>query len=121
MDWKDTLKNLQTSGTLPEGPETLSETPAEEKPQTHKGKLHIAIEKKGRGGKTATIIYGFNGSDEELQELASTLRHRLGTGGSARGGEILLQGDSGSRPPSCFAAWDIKYNNGRVSGCKSLI
>lgn len=79
MDWKDTLKNLQTSGTLPEGPETLSETPAEEKPQTHKGKLHIAIEKKGRGGKTATIIYGFNGSDEELQELASTLRHRLGT------------------------------------------
>lgn len=93
MDWKDTLKNLQTSGTLPEGPETLLETPAEEKPQTHKGKLHIAIEKKGRGGKTATIIYGFNGSDEELQELASTLRHRLGTGGSARGGEILLQGD----------------------------
>ena len=80
MDWKDTLKNLQTSGTLPEGPETLLETPAEEKPQTHKGKLHIAIEKKGRGGKTATIIYGFNGSDEELQELASTLRHRLGTG-----------------------------------------
>ena len=113
MDWKDTLKNLQTSGTLPEGPETLSETPAEEKPQTHKGKLHIAIEKKGRGGKTATIIYGFNGSDEELQELASTLRHA-----AAR---FCCKATGGSKPPSCFAAWDIKYNNGRVSGCKSLI
>lgn len=115
------MKNLQTSGTLPEGPETLSETPAEEKPQTHKGKLHIAIEKKGRGGKTATIIYGFNGSDEELQELASTLRHRLGTGARHAAARFCCKATGGSRPPSCFAAWDIKYNNGRVSGCKSLI
>lgn len=92
MDWKDTLHQLQASGNVPEA---TGETPAEapEDRPAHKGKLHISVEKKGRGGKTATIVYGFTGSDGELQTLARTLRQRLGTGGSARGGEILLQGD----------------------------
>ncbi len=53
----------------------------------------MLIEKKGRGGKTATIVEGFEISDEEVDEIARTLRKRLGTGGSARGGEILIQGD----------------------------
>lgn len=90
MDWKDALKNLQESGTVPvdDTPDPAPATPARPKE-----KLHIAVEKKGRGGKTATIVYGFTGTDAELQSLASTLRHRLGTGGSARGGEILLQGN----------------------------
>jgi translation initiation factor 1 len=56
-------------------------------------RLDIVLEKKGRGGKQATIICGFEGSDEELQELASVIKKRLATGGSARGGEILVQGD----------------------------
>ena len=55
--------------------------------------IHIVMEKKGRGGKTATIIDGFQCSDEEIDEIARELRKRLGTGGSARGGEILIQGD----------------------------
>lgn len=91
MDWKDALKNLQASGTVP-----VDDTPdpaPSPGPSLQKEKLHIAVEKKGRGGKTATIVYGFAGSDSELQALASTLRKRLGTGGSARGGEILLQGN----------------------------
>ncbi len=53
----------------------------------------MLIEKKGRGGKTATIVEGFEISDDEIDEIARTLRKRLGTGGSARGGEILIQGD----------------------------
>ena len=31
--------------------------------------------------------------DEEVAALAATLKQRLGTGGSSRGGEILIQGD----------------------------
>lgn len=94
MDWKDQLQQLKGSGVLPEGREREEEVlPVQKQTKTHKGKLHIAIEKKGRAGKTATIVYGFTGTDEELQHLAQTLRRRLGTGGSARGGEILLQGD----------------------------
>lgn len=55
--------------------------------------LLITYERKGRGGKQATIISGFECDDERLRDIASTLKQRLATGGSARGGEILVQGD----------------------------
>lgn len=57
-----------------------------------KDKLNIFVEKKGRGGKIATIIVGFTCSDAELREMASRLKNALGCGGSCRDGEILLQG-----------------------------
>ena len=98
-DWKDVLGQLN----LPEGDEASAvdaATNAEISPASDaahskpKGeKLNVALEKKGRGGKTATIIYGFKRSDEEVAEIASKLKRKLGIGGSARGGEILLQGD----------------------------
>lgn len=56
-------------------------------------RLDVVLEKKHRAGKQATIITGFEGSDEELLKLAAMLKKRLATGGSARGGEILIQGD----------------------------
>ena len=93
MDWKDALASLNG---LPEGentPTSLNNEQANEKPDMQKNALHVLIEKKGRGGKTATIIEGFEISDEEIDEIARTLRKKLGTGGSARGGEILIQGD----------------------------
>lgn len=58
-----------------------------------KGKLAIFVEKKGRGGKTATIITGFTCEQQELLDLASRLKNALGCGGSARDGEILVQGE----------------------------
>ena len=96
MDWKDALASL--SG-LPEGEasndtsedKTVLKTQSEV--HTQKSPLHVLIEKKGRGGKTATIIEGFEISDEEIDDIAHTLKKNLGTGGSARGGEILIQGD----------------------------
>ena len=62
-------------------------------PTVRKTKLSISMERKGRKGKTATIIYGFECDDEELEEIARTLKTKIGTGGSARGGEILIQGE----------------------------
>lgn len=61
--------------------------------RVQKEKLSIAIEKKGRGGKTATIIYGFRCGDAELRDIASRLKNLMGCGGSCRDGEILLQGN----------------------------
>lgn len=55
--------------------------------------LRIRIERKGRGGKTATIIAGFVGKDNDLEALAKTLKTGCGTGGSAKDGEIIIQGD----------------------------
>jgi translation initiation factor 1 len=56
-------------------------------------KLRVSIERKGRGGKTATLVRGFVGSDDDLQALAKQLKTRCGTGGSAKEGEIIIQGE----------------------------
>ncbi|MBD5266786.1 MAG: translation initiation factor [Bacteroides sp.] len=81
---------LKNNPDLPEG-ETVEEKPAERVKTDFR--MDVVLEKKGRAGKQATIICGFQGSDDDLLELASTLKRRLATGGSARGGEILIQGD----------------------------
>lgn len=89
-NWQDILQSLKAGGSLPEGEEPA---PAADVKAAAKCKLTIAIEKKGRGGKTATIISGFTESHDEIAALAARLKSRLGTGGSARGGEILIQGN----------------------------
>lgn len=58
-----------------------------------KQRLKISLEKHHRGGKTATIIRGFIGTDEDLQALAKQLKSHCGVGGSAKEGEIIIQGD----------------------------
>lgn len=92
MDWKDMLSQLRDD--LPEGEETVALADADPtKNERKKGKLQIFTEKKGRKGKVATIVVGFECDDDELQEIASDAKRHLGVGGSARGGEILIQGD----------------------------
>lgn len=90
--WQDMLANLRDE--LPEGTQE-TEQPAENIPVKHQCRLDVILEKKGRGGKTATIIAGFGEEidDDEIDNLAALLKKKLGTGGSARGGEILIQGD----------------------------
>lgn len=56
-------------------------------------KLRIWLETKHRGGKTASIISGFIGKDEDLQSLSKSLKNTCGTGGTAKDGEIIIQGD----------------------------
>lgn len=82
---------LKNNPDLPEG-EAIVEQPAESVVDRN-FRMDVVLEKKGRAGKQATIICGFQGSDDDLLELASTLKRKLATGGSARGGEILIQGD----------------------------
>lgn len=72
------------------------QTDTEEKVQTLEAKvqkLRVRIEKNGRGGKTVTIVSGFVGSEDDLKELGKALKSKCGVGGSAKDGEVLVQGD----------------------------
>lgn len=98
-DWKDALGKAFNMP-LPEAEN--DSTDKGEDTNTDKGdalqqqgarRLSIVFERKGRGGKQATIVTGFVADDEAVKRVASQLKRTLGVGGSARGGEILIQGD----------------------------
>jgi len=50
-------------------------------------------DRKGRGGKTVTVIHGVMGSEAELSALAQQLKKLCGSGGTAKDGNIEIQGD----------------------------
>lgn len=58
-----------------------------------KQKLKVGLDKKQRKGKVVTTVTGFIGSSSDLEDLARKLKQRCGVGGSAKDGEILIQGD----------------------------
>lgn len=56
-------------------------------------RLEAHIDKKNRGGKVATIIKGFEGTEDDLKDLAKKLKTLCGVGGSTKDGEIIVQGN----------------------------
>ena len=56
-------------------------------------RLRVQTERKNHGGKTLTLINGFIGKDDDLKELAKLLKSKCGVGGSAKDGQIIIQGD----------------------------
>ena len=90
-DWKDRLGMVYS--TNPDFQFVTDDEPEAETLPKNQQRLRVRIEKNGRGGKTATIISGFIGSETDLKELGKWLKGRLGVGGSAKDDEVLVQGD----------------------------
>ena len=70
----------------PEGKPIVTLNPAEQR-------LKISLQTKHRAGKMVTLIAGFEGKVDDAESLGKQLRNYCGTGGSAKEGEIIIQGD----------------------------
>ncbi len=55
--------------------------------------LRVSLDKKLRAGKKVTLVSGFTGTVEDLKSVCNMLKNRFGAGGTAKNGEILIQGD----------------------------
>ena len=55
--------------------------------------LRVWIDRKKRKGKEATLVTGFVGTEDDLKTLGKTLKTKCGVGGSAKDGEIIIQGN----------------------------
>jgi translation initiation factor 1 len=93
QDWKDRLDVVYSTNpdfkySKEEEEEELQETlpPA-------KQTLKVSIDRKQRKGKSVTLVEGFIGSEDDLKELSKVLKAKCGVGGSAKEGEIIIQGE----------------------------
>ena len=69
------------------------EQSAKETVPTAQQKLKVRLDTKHRAGKAVTLVDGFVGKEEDLEEMGKKLKSFCGTGGSAKDGEIIVQGD----------------------------
>ena len=94
-DWKQRLgmvfsTNPDFEYTTTEEQEATTLPPAQQN-------LRVWLDRKQRGGKTVTLVKGFVGTESDLTELGRMLKSRCGVGGSAKDGEIIIQGDHRDR------------------------
>ena len=73
--------------------DTGHEEPEADTLPVDKQKLKVAIDRKNRAGKEVTLVTGFVGSHADLENLGKLLKSKCGTGGSAKDGQIIIQGN----------------------------
>ena len=90
-DWKQRLGVVYSTN-----PDFQYQTKQEAEPETlppARQRLIVAIDRRQRAGKQVTLVKGFTGSSDDLAALAKTLKTKCGVGGTAKDGEITIQGD----------------------------
>ena len=90
-DWKQRLGVVYS--TDPNFNYAKEETAEEETLEPSRQRLTVTIDRRNRGGKQVTLVNGFVGTQEDLAALGKSLKVKCGVGGSAKDGEITIQGD----------------------------
>ena len=109
-DWKKRLGVVYSTNpdfTYDEGveEETATLEPA-------KQRLTVTIVRSGRAGKQVTLIKGFVGTQEDLAALGKTLKVKCGVGGTAKDGEITVQGDLRDKVTALLQSMGYKATRG---------
>jgi len=93
--------------------EYQQEEEAEELPARQQ-KLRVMVDRKQRKGKEATLVTGFVGPEDSLRELGKYLKAKCGVGGSAKDGEIIIQGNQRDRVVELLK--EKGYSNTKAAG-----
>lgn len=65
----------------------------QETPEPRLQDLRVQLDRKQRAGKAVTLVTGFAGKQDDLELLGKKLKQKCGVGGTAKDGEIIIQGD----------------------------
>ena len=105
-DWKQRLGVVYS--TSPDFNYAKEETVEAETLEPSRQRLTVTIDRRNRGGKQVTLVSGFVGTKEDLAALGKILKVKCGVGGSAKDGEITIQGDLRDKVTSLLK--DLGYN-----------
>ncbi len=109
-DWKRRLGVVYS--TNPDFSFTEQEEESVETLEPSAQKLIVSIDRRNRGGKQVTLVTGFIGSEEDLAGLGRTLKVKCGVGGSAKNGEITIQGDFRDKVTEILRSMGYKAKRG---------
>ncbi len=110
QDWKKRLGVVYSTN-----PDFQYQTEEEQEQETlppAKQRLIVKIDRRHRAGKQVTLIEGFTGKESDLAALAKTLKTKCGVGGSAKDGEIAIQGDLRDKICELLAAMGYNAKRG---------
>ncbi len=109
-DWKKRLGMVYSTN-----PDFVFDTGAEAEVQTlepDKQRLIVALDRRQRAGKQVTLVKGFVGSEDDLKALGKELKVRCGVGGTAKDGEITIQGDLRDKVTALLQGMGYKAKRG---------
>lgn len=109
-DWKQRLGVVYS--TNPDFKYEQESVTEEETLAPEKQRLTVSIDRRCRAGKQVTLVSGFVGNESDLKELGKTLKVKCGVGGTAKDGEITIQGDLRDKVTALLCAMGYRAKRG---------